>query len=96
MWKGVTGSLGPCCGGVIPGMAVGSEWCSWAARVYRAAVMMWCACPSRTMWRSVPKSFGRWAVGRTMMWARARWWALFHLSGACVRLSPRKVLVLVF
>ena len=41
MWKGVTGSLGPCGGGGIPGMAVGSQWCSWAARVYRAAVMMW-------------------------------------------------------
>ena len=39
------------------------------------------------MWRSVPKSFGRWAVGRTVMWARARWWALLPLSGACVRLS---------
>ena len=36
-------------------------------RVYRAAVMMWWACPSRTMWRSVQKSFGRWAVGRTVM-----------------------------
>ena len=88
MSRGVTGSLGPCgCGG-IAGMAVGSQWCLWAARVYRAAVMMWWACPSRTMWRSAPKSFGRWAVGWTMMWARARWWAFFPPSGACVRLSP--------
>ena len=88
MWKGVTGSLGPCGGGGIAGMVVGSQWRSWAARVYRAAVMMWWACPSRTMWRSVPKSFGTWAAGWTVMWARARWWAFFPLSGACVRLSP--------
>ena len=46
----------------------------------RAAVMMCCACPSRTMWRSVPKAFGRWAVGWTVMWARARWWAFFPAS----------------
>ena len=88
MWKGVTGSLGPWGGGGIAGMVVGSQWRSWAARVYRAAVMMWWACPSRTMWRSVPKSFGRWAAGWTVMWARARWWAFFPPSGACVRLSP--------
>ena len=88
MWKGVTGFLGPCGGGGIAGIAVGSQWCSWAARVYRAAVMMCWARPSRTMWRSVPKSFGRWAVGWTVMWARARWWAFFPPSGACDRLSP--------
>ena len=88
MWRGVTGSLGPCGGGVIAGMAVGSQWCPWAARVYRAAVMMWWACPSRTIWRSLSKFFGRWAVGRTVMWARARWWAFFPPSAACVRLSP--------
>ena len=46
---------------------VGSQWRSWAARVYRAALMMWWACPSRTMW-----SFGGWAAGWTVMWARAR------------------------
>ena len=46
MWKGVTGSLGPWGGGGIAGMVVGSQWHSWAARVYRAAVMMWWACPS--------------------------------------------------
>ena len=63
MWNGVTGSFGPCSGGRIAGMVVGSRWFSWAARVYRAAVMMWWAWPSRTMWRSVPKSFGRWAAG---------------------------------
>ena len=63
MWRGVTGSLGPWGGGGIAGMVVGSQWGSWAARVYRAAVMMWWACLSRTMWRSVPKSFGRWAAG---------------------------------
>ena len=73
MWKGVTGSLGPWGGGGIAGMVVGSQWRSWAARVYRAAVMMWWAWPSRTMWRSVPKSFGRWAAGWRVMWARARW-----------------------
>ena len=89
MLKGVTGSLGPCGGGGIAGMVVGSQWRSWAARVYRAAVMMWWACASRTMWRSVPKSFGRWAAGWTVMRARARWWAFFPPSGACVRLSPR-------
>ena len=50
--------------------------------------MMWWACPSRTMWRSVPKSFRRWAMGWPVMWARARWWAFFPPSGACVRLSP--------
>ena len=72
MWKGVTGSLGPCGGGGIAGIAVGFKWRSWAARVYRAAVMMWWAWPSGTMWRSVPKSFGRWAAGWTVMWARAR------------------------
>ena len=72
MWRGVTGLLGPSGGGGIAGMAVGSQWCWWAARVYRAAVMMSLACDSRTMWRSVPKSFGRWAVGWTVMWARAR------------------------
>ena len=88
MWKGVTGSFGPCGGGGIAGMVVGSQWRSSAARVYRAAVMMWWACPSRTMWRSVPKSFGRWAVGWTVMWARARWSAFFPPSGACVHLSP--------
>ena len=89
MWRGVTGSLGPCGGWGIAEMAVGSQWCSRAARVYRAAVMMWLACSSRTMWRSAPKFFGRWAVGWTLMWARARWWAFFSPSGACVRLSPR-------
>ena len=88
MWKGATGSLGPCGGAGIAGMVVGSQWRSWAARVYRAAVMRWWACPSRTMWRSVPKSFGRWAAGWTVMWARARWCAFFPPSGACVRLSP--------
>ena len=87
MWKGVTGCLGPCGGGGIAGMVVGSQWRLWAARAFRAAVMMWWACPFRRMWRSVPKSFGRWAAGRTVMWARARWWAFFPLSGACVRLS---------
>ena len=59
MWKGVTGSLGPCGGGGIAEMVVGSQWRSWAARVYRAAVMMWWACPSRAIWRSVPKWWGR-------------------------------------
>ena len=59
MWKGVTASSGPCGAGVIAGMAVGFQWRSWAARVYRAAVMMWWAWPSRTMWRSVPKSSPR-------------------------------------
>ena len=88
MWKGVTGSLGPCGGGGIAGMAVGSQWRLWAARVYGAAVMMWWACPCRTMWRCVPKFFGRCAAGWTVMWARARWWALFPPSGVCVRLSP--------
>ena len=39
MWKGVTGSLGPRGGGGIAGMVVGSHWRSWAARVYRSAVM---------------------------------------------------------
>ena len=82
MWKGVTGSLGACGGGGIAGMAVRSQWCSWAARVYRAVVMMCWACPSRTMLRSVPKSFGGWAVGWTVMWARARWWAFSSPSGA--------------
>ena len=56
MWKGVMGSLRPCGGGGIAGMAVGSQSCSWAARLYRAAVMMCWAWRSRTMWRSVPKS----------------------------------------
>ena len=88
MWKGVTGSLGPCGGGGIAGMVVGSQWRSWAARVYRAAVMMWWACPSRTMWRSVPKSFGRWAAGWMVMPARACWRAFFPPSGACVCLAP--------
>ena len=88
MWKGMTGSLGPCGGGGIAGMVVGSQWRSWAARVYRAAVMMWSACPSRTMWRSVPKSFGRWAAGWMVMWARAHSRASFPPSGACVRVSP--------
>ena len=88
MWKGMTGSFGPCGGGGIARMGVGSQWRLWAARVYRAAVMMWWACPSRTMWRSVPKSFGRWAAGWTVMWARTRWWAFFPPSCACVRLSP--------
>ena len=88
MWNGVTGLLRPSGGGGIAGMAVGSQWCSWAARVYRVAVMMWWACPSWTMWRSAPKSFGRWAVGWMVLWARARWWAFFPPSGACVRLSP--------
>ena len=88
MWKRVTGSLGPCSGGGIAGMAVGSQWCLWAARVYRAVVMMWWACLSGTMWRSVPKSFGKWAVPWTVMLARACWWACFPSSGACDCLSP--------
>ena len=86
--EGGDGILGPCGGGGIAGMVVGSQWRSWAARVYRAAVMMWWACPSRTMWRSVPKSFGRYAAGWTVMWARARWSAIFPPSGACVRCPP--------
>ena len=49
--------------------------------------MMCCCCPSRTMWRSVPKFFGTRAVGWTVMWARARLWAFFPPSGACDRLS---------
>ena len=48
MWKGVSGSLGPWGGGGIARMVVGSQWRSWA-RVDRAAVMMWWACPFRTM-----------------------------------------------
>ena len=88
MWKGVTGLLRPCGGGGIAGMAVGSQWCSWPATVYKVAAMMCWACPSRTMWRCVLKSFGRWAVGWTVMWARARWWAFLPPSGACDRLSP--------
>ena len=40
MWKGVTGSLGPCGGGGIARMAVGSQWCLWVARLNRAAMMM--------------------------------------------------------
>ena len=88
MWKVVTGSLGPCGSGGIAGMAVGSQWCLWAGRVYRAAVMMWWACPSRAIWRSAPKSFGRWAVGWTVKRARARWWASTPPSGACASLSP--------
>ena len=40
MRKGVMRSLRPCGGGGIARMAVGSKWYSWAARVYRAAVMM--------------------------------------------------------
>ena len=59
MWRGVTRSLGPCACGGIGAMAVGCQWCLWAARVYRAAVMMWWGWPSRAMWRSVPKCFGR-------------------------------------
>ena len=55
--NGIVGALRYTSGG-IAGMAVRTQWCSWAARVYRAAVMMWWASPSRTMWRSVPKSFG--------------------------------------
>ena len=43
MWKGLTGSLGPCGGGGIAGMVLGSPWRLWAARVYRAAVMIWWA-----------------------------------------------------
>ena len=72
MWKGLTGSLGPCGGGGIAGMAVGSQRRSRAEWVYWAALMMWWACPSRTMWRSLPKSLGRWAVGWTVMPGRAR------------------------
>ena len=88
MWKGVTGSLGPCGGGGIAEMDVGSQWCLWAATVYRAALMMWWACPSRTMSRSVPKSIGRWAVGWRVMWTRTRWWASFLPSDACICLLP--------
>ena len=57
MLNWVTGSLGPCGGEGIARMAVGSQWCSWAARVYRAALMMCWACASLTIWRSVPKFF---------------------------------------
>ena len=89
------GVMGACGGGGIAGMAVGSQWCSWAARVYREAVMMWWACPSRTMWRSLPKSFGRWAVGWTVMWARARWWPFFLSVWRLRPFVPRDVLVLV-
>ena len=94
--EGGDGTLRPCSGGGIAEMAVGSQWCSWAARVYRAAVIMWWACPSRTVRRSVLKSFGRWAVGRTVMWARARWWAFFSLVWRLRPFVPRAVLVLVF
>ena len=79
--RGLRGSLGPCGGGGIAGMAVGSQWCWWAVRVYRAAVMMCYTCPCRS-------SFGRWALGWTVMWARGRWSALLPLSGACDRLFP--------
>ena len=96
MWKGVTGSLGPCGGGGIAGMVVGSQWRSWAGRVYRAAVMMRWACPSGTMWRSVQKSFGRWAAGWMVMRARARWWTLFSPVWRLRPFVPRDVLVLVF
>ena len=58
--------------------------------------MMWWACPSRTIWRSVPKSFGRWAAGWTVMWARARWWAFSSPVWRVRLFVPRDVLVLVF
>ena len=96
MWKGVTGSLGPWGGGGIAGMVVGSQWRSWAARVYRAAVMMWLPCPSRTMWRSVPKSFVRSAARWTVMWARARCWAFSFPVWRLCPFVPRDLLVLVF
>ena len=88
MWKRLTRFLGPCGGRGIAGMAVGSHWCSWAARVYRAAVMICRVCPPRMMWRSLPESFSKWAVGWMVMCARVPWWALFPPSGACNRLSP--------
>ena len=58
--------------------------------------MIWWACPSRTMWRFVPESFGRWAAGWTVMWPRARCRAFFPPSGACVRLSPGMCCCLCF
>ena len=73
MYRGVAGSLGTCGGWGLAGMAVESQWWSWAERAYRAAVMICRACPSRTMWCSVPKSLGRWAGGWTVMRARASW-----------------------
>ena len=92
MWKGVTGSLGPCGGGGIAGMVVGSQWRSWAARVYRAAVMMLWACPSRTTWRS-PLVGGlrggrRCGLGRLV--------GLFSPVWRLCPFVPRDVLVLVF
>ena len=64
MWRGLMGSLGPCGGGGIAGMVMGSQWCSRAERLYRAAVMMCWACSSRTMWRSVLKVGGLWGGRR--------------------------------
>ena len=58
--------------------------------------MMWWACPSKTMWRSAPKSFGRWAVGWSVMWARALWWAFISPVWRLRPFVPRDVLVLVF
>ena len=37
MWRGVTGSLGPCDGGGIARMAVGSQCCSWACKYCRGS-----------------------------------------------------------
>ena len=96
MWKGLTGSLGACSGGGIAGMAVGSQWCSWAATVYKAAVMMCWACPSRTMWRSVPKSFGRWAWGVDVDVGQIALVGLFSPVRRLRPFVPWDVLVLVF
>ena len=57
--------------------------------------MSW-ACPSRMMWRSVPKSLGRRAVGWTVMWARAHWWAFSFPVHRLQWFVPRDVLVMVF
>ena len=39
--------------------------------------MMCWACPSTTMWRSLPRFSGRRDVGWIVMLAGARWWAFF-------------------
>ena len=40
IWRGVTGSSGPCGGEGIARILMGSQWRSQAVRAYRTAVMM--------------------------------------------------------
>ena len=86
MWRGPTGSLGPCGGGGIAGMVMGFQLVfsgSEGVQGSRGDVLGLFLLDNVAL-----RAEGRWALGWTAMWSRMRWLALFLPSVARNRLSP--------